>query len=196
MAKLFIAAAVAYLLTTLLVASSALALTLWAHQTGSEPLQDLVSASILHTAAACAAMGFVGGFDMFFTIWQLMRNNQLEDERRKEREEDRKLRAEERQALGEDLKAREEERKTRAEERAAERKAREEERQAEIMAREEERQAREEERAMTRRIQEEILAQLQAERVYRDEMTARVMELTYQLAGRDNGGSATPTDRE
>ena len=49
---------------------------------------------------------------------------------------------------------------------------------------------------MTRRIQEEMLAQLQAERAYRDEMTARVMELTYQLSGRDNGGSATPSDRE
>lgn len=192
MAKLFIAAAVAYLLTTLLVAGSALALTLWAHQTGSEPLQNLVSASILHTAAACAAMGFVGGFDMFFTIWQLMRNNQLEDERRKEREEDRKgreedrqTRVEERQALAEDRKARDEDRK-----------AREEERKTQAAEREAERQAREEERAMTRRIQEEILAQLQAERVYRDEMTARVMELTYQLAGRDNGGSAAPTDRE
>ena len=210
MAKLFIAAAVAYLLTTLLVAGSALVLTLWAHQTGSEPLQDLVSASILHTAAACAAMGFVGGFDMFFTIWQLMRNNQLEDERRKEREEDRKgreedrqTRVEERQALAEDRKARdedrkarEEERKTQAAEREAERQAREEERKTQAAEREAERQAREEERAMTRRIQEEILAQLQAERVYRDEMTARVMELTYQLAGRDNGGSAAPTDRE
>ena len=203
MAKLFIAAAVAYLLTTLLVASSALALTLWAHQTGSEPLQNLVSASILHTAAACAAMGFVGGFDMFFTIWQLMRNNQLEDERRKEREEDRQGREEDRQAraverqtLEDERKAREEERKTQAAERAAERQAREEERKTRAAEREAERQAREEERAMTRRIQEEILAQLQAERVYRDEMTARVMELTYQLAGRDNGGSAAPTDRE
>ncbi len=110
MARLFIAAGVAYLLVTLLAAGSALALTLWAHSTGSEALQDLVSASILHTAAACAAMGFVGGFDMFFTIWQLMRNNQLEEERRKEREEDRKAREE-------DRKMREEERKALAEER-------------------------------------------------------------------------------
>ena len=110
MARLFIAAGVAYLLVTLLAAGGALALTLWAHSTGSEALQDLVSASILHTAAACAAMGFVGGFDMFFTIWQLMRNNQLEEERRKEREEDRKAREE-------DRKMREEERKALAEER-------------------------------------------------------------------------------
>ena len=110
MARLFIAAGVAYLLVTLLAAGGALALTLWAHSTGSEALQDLVSASILHTAAACAAMGFVGGFDMFFTIWQLMRNNQLEEERRKEREEDRKAREE-------DRKTREEERKALAEER-------------------------------------------------------------------------------
>lgn len=196
MAKLFIAAGVAYLLTTLLAAAGALALTIWAHQTGSESLQNLVSASILHTAAACAAMGFVGGFDMFFTIWQLMRNNQLEDERRKERDEDRKARAEERQALEDERKTREAERKTRAEERQAERQAREDERKTQAAEREAERQAREEERAMTRRIQEEMLAQLQAERTYRDEMTARVMELTYQLAGRDNGGSATPSDRE
>lgn len=47
---------------------------------------------------------------MFFTIWQLMRNNQLEEERRKEREEDRKAREE-------DRKMREEERKALAEER-------------------------------------------------------------------------------
>lgn len=102
MARLFIAAGVAYLLVTLLAAGGALALTLWAHSTGSEALQDLVSASILHTAAACAAMGFVGGFDMFFTIWQLMRNNQLEEERRKEREEDRKAREEDRKTLAEE----------------------------------------------------------------------------------------------
>lgn len=102
MAKLFIAAGVAYLLTTLLAAGGALGLTLWAHSTGSEPLQDLVSEAILHTAAAAAAMGFVGGFDMFFTIWQLMRNNQLEDERRKEREEERRQREEDRKTRAEE----------------------------------------------------------------------------------------------
>ena len=157
MARLFIAAAVAYLLVTLLAAGGALALTLWAHSTGSEALQDVVSASILHTAAACAAMGFVGGFDMFFTIWQLMRNNQLEEERRKEREEERKTREEERKALAE-------------------------------------------ERAMSRRLQEEILSQLQEERAQRELMTARVLELSDQIAQRGNGGgngnSAAPADRE
>lgn len=171
MARLFIAAGVAYLLVTLLAAGGALALTLWAHSTGSEALQDLVSASILHTAAACAAMGFVGGFDMFFTIWQLMRNNQLEEERRKEREEDRKAREE-------DRKMREEERKTREEERIA-------------LA---------EERVLYRRFQEEILLQLQSEREQRDLMTARVLEMTDQMVRRSNGGgngnNAAPADRE
>lgn len=199
MTRLFIAAGAAYLLVTLLAAGGALALTLWAHSAGSEPLQKLVAASILHTAAACAAMGFVGGFDMFFTIWQLMRNNQLEDERRQEREEDRKARDEDRKAREEDRKALAEERKAQAEERKAqaeerkmreeERKMREEEHQAEIKARAEQ-------HAINLRIQEEILSQLQAEREQRDLITARVLELSDQIAGRGNGGSATPTDRE
>ena len=118
--RLFVASSVAYLIATLLASGGALGLTLWAHSTGDEALQKLVSASILHTAAALAAMGFVGGFDMFFTIWQFMKNNQLEEERRKEREEERKQREEAGKALAVQ---REEERKALADEREMNRRA-------------------------------------------------------------------------
>ena len=81
-------------------------------------------------------------------------------------------------------------------EREAERKAREEDRKIRAEEREEYRKARAEEHAMIRRRQEEILAQLQIERVRRDYMTARVMELTDRVIRQDNGDSADPIDRE
>ena len=57
---------------------------------------------------------------MFFTIWQFMKNNQLEEERRKEREEERKQREEAGKALAAQ---REEERKALADEREMNRQA-------------------------------------------------------------------------
>ena len=53
----------------------------------------------INTAAAVAAMGFFGGFDMIFTIWQFMRNLEAEKARDQEREQERKAREEERAAM-------------------------------------------------------------------------------------------------
>ena len=66
----------------------------------------------INTAAAVAAMGFFGGFDMIFTIWQFMRNLEAEKARDQEREQERKARDQEREE-------REQERETRQQERAA-----------------------------------------------------------------------------
>ena len=52
-------------------------------------LSDLVTAAIINTAAAVAAMGFFGGFDMIFTIWQFLRNQEAEKARNQEKEQDR-----------------------------------------------------------------------------------------------------------
>ena len=53
-------------------------------------LSDLVTAAVINTAAAVAAMGFFGGFDMIFTVWQFLRNQEAEKARNQEREEERK----------------------------------------------------------------------------------------------------------
>ena len=74
-------------------------------------VSDLVTASIINTAAAVAAMGFFGGFDMIFTIWQFLRNQEAEKAREQEREEERKARSEERKQREQERKQREEDRK-------------------------------------------------------------------------------------
>ena len=61
------------------------------------------------------------------------------------------------------------------------------------------RRARAEERALHRMVQEEILAELRAERAQREALTARVLELTEHIVNRANGnrrpddnGATTP----
>ena len=105
MNKFFIAVAILYIGCTIAAGGGALSVTVWAYNGDGRMLSDTVTASIINTAAAVAAMGFFGGFDMIFTIWQFMRNLEAEKARDQEREEERK--------------AREEERKAREEERAA-----------------------------------------------------------------------------
>ena len=61
-------------------------------------VSDTVTAAIINPAAAVAAMGFFGGFDMIFTVWQFLRNQEAERARNQEREEERKVREEERKA--------------------------------------------------------------------------------------------------
>jgi len=68
-------------------------------------VSDRVTAAIINTAAAVAAMGFFGGFDMIFTIWQFLRNQEAEHARSLEREEERKQREEERKVRDEERKA-------------------------------------------------------------------------------------------
>ena len=99
MNKFFIAVAILYIGCTIAAGIGALTVTVWAHNGDGRLLSDTVTASIINTAAAVAAMGFFGGFDMIFTIWQFMRNLEAEKARDQEREEERKSRDEERAAM-------------------------------------------------------------------------------------------------
>ena len=111
MSRLFLTAATIYVVTTVSAGAAALALTIWAYNLDGRMLSDLVTAAIINTAAAVAAMGFFGGFDMIFTIWQFLRNQEAEKARNQEREEERRVREEERKAREEQQRAREEERR-------------------------------------------------------------------------------------
>ena len=110
MSRLFLAAATIYVIATVSAGAAALALTIWAYNSDGRMLSDLVTAAIINTAAAVAAMGFFGGFDMIFTIWQFLRNQEAEKARNQEREEERKVREEERKVRDEDRKAQQAER--------------------------------------------------------------------------------------
>ena len=105
MSKRFFAIAVSYVAVTLVVGTAALLTTLWAYNVDERMVSDTVTAAIINTAAALAAMGFFGGFDMIFTIWQFLRNQEAERARNLEREEERKQREEERKQREEERKA-------------------------------------------------------------------------------------------
>ena len=161
MSRLFFVAATIYVIATVSAGAASLALTIWAYNSDGRMLSDLVTAAIINTAAAVAAMGFFGGFDMIFTIWQFLRNQEAEKARNQEREEERKVREEERKVREEERRVREEERKVRDEDRKAQ--------QAE---------------------REEIMAMLRAEHERSAELTARVMELSEIVVKRANGHDA------
>ena len=72
--------------------------TLWAYNLDERMVSDTVTGAVINTAAAVAAMGFFGGFDMIFTIWQFLRNQEAERARNREREEELKAREDERKA--------------------------------------------------------------------------------------------------
>lgn len=88
MSKIFLTAAAIYVISTVSAGAAALSLTIWAYNLDSRMLSDLVTAAIINTAAAVAAMGFFGGFDMIFTIWQFLRNQEAERTRNQEKEQD------------------------------------------------------------------------------------------------------------
>ena len=119
MSKFFFVIAATYVAVTIAAGTAALLTTLWAYNLDDRMVSDTATAAIVNTAAAVAAMGFFGGFDMIFTVWQFLRNQEAERARNQEREEERKVREEER-------KVREEERKVHEEERKAQRAEREE----------------------------------------------------------------------
>ena len=98
MSSLFFLAATIYVTTSLTVGVGALTVTVWAYNVDERMLSDLVTAAIINTAAGVAAMGFFGGFDMIFTIWQFLRNREAEKARDQEREEERNAREQERLA--------------------------------------------------------------------------------------------------
>ena len=102
MSKRFFAIAISYVVVTLAIGTAALLTTLWAYNVDERMVSDTVTAAIINTAAAVAAMGFFGGFDMIFTIWQFLRNQEAEQARNQEREEERKTRAEERKVREEE----------------------------------------------------------------------------------------------
>ena len=87
MNNLFFLAAAIYVTASLTAAVGAMTVTVWAYNVDDRMLSDLVTAAIINTAAAVAAMGFFGGFDMIFTIWQFLRNQEAEKARNQEREE-------------------------------------------------------------------------------------------------------------
>ncbi len=117
MSRLFFVAATIYVIATVSAGAASLALTIWAYNSDSRMLSDLVTAAIINTAAAIAAMGFFGGFDMIFTIWQFLRNQEAEKARNQEREEERKVREEERKVREEERKVRDADRKAQQAER-------------------------------------------------------------------------------
>ena len=103
MMRIILAAGVAfYLLSTVAMAGGVVMVTLWAYGVSMKPLADTVSAAILNGSAATLLwLAFFGGFDMFFTVWQMMQNRQQAEQHRKEKEgweEERKAQA---QALDE-----------------------------------------------------------------------------------------------
>ena len=105
MSRFFFTLAVTYVAATAVVGVAALRTTLWAYNLDDRMLSDMVTAAIINTAAAVAAMGFFGGFDMLFTIWQFLRNQEAERARNQEREDERKAREDERKAREEERKA-------------------------------------------------------------------------------------------
>ena len=110
MSKLFLTAATIYVIATVSAGAAALSLTAWAYNLDERMLSDLVTAAIINTPAAVAAMGFFGGFDMIFTVWQFLRNQEAERARNQEREEERKAREEERRVWEEERKTQQVER--------------------------------------------------------------------------------------
>ena len=196
--KVFVAIAFLYLTATVASGTAALLLTLWAYNIDDRMVSDIVTATIRNMAAALAAMGFFGGGDMFFTIWQFLRNQEAEKARNQEREEERQARhAEQEQQRAEQ----EEERQARRAEREQQRVEREEERQTLHAEREEERQARRAEREQQRVEREEhraeraeFIALLQAERARNEALTAHIMELTELVINRSNGNGANGRD--
>ena len=88
MLRIILAAGVAfYLLSTVAMAGGVAWITLWAYGVSQKPLADTVSAAILNASAATLLwLAFFGGFDMFFTVWQMMQNRQQAEQHRKEKE--------------------------------------------------------------------------------------------------------------
>ncbi len=105
MSKLFLSIAAVYVMAAVAAGVAAIATTLWAYNLDERMVSDTVTASIINTAAAVAAMGFFGGFDMLFTVWQFLRNQEAERARNLEREEERNLREQERKAREEEREA-------------------------------------------------------------------------------------------
>ena len=206
MLRIILAAGVAfYLLSTAAMAGGVAWITLWAYGVSEKPLADTVSAAILNASAATLLwLAFFGGFDMFFTVWQMMQNRQLAEQHRKEKEgweEERKAQAKAQEEQRKtQAKAQEEQRKARALELEEQRKERaqalEEERKARALELEERRKALEEQRQFQQAILEHLLAEREENRRERAQflaVVARFMELTEGMMN-GNGSSGGSDD--
>lgn len=185
--KVFVAIAFLYLIATAAAGTSALLLTLWAYNIDDRMLSDIVTATIRNTAAAMAAMGFFGGGDMFFTIWQFLRNQEAEKARNQEREEERQSRRAEQEALRTEREEQHQARRAEQEALRAEQEARRAEQEARRAEQEEQREARRAEREEHRAERAEFIALLQAERARNEALTAHILELTELVISRRNG---------
>lgn len=196
---------VLYLALTLGGGTAALVATIQIYTLWHREPPEILSASIVNTAAVFAASTFVGVLDMFMTLWTLLKSKEWEEEARKEREADRQAAAADRQeraaerevarqAAAAERELREAERESARQERAAERELRE----RELRLREAEYQInlqtlRAERDAQSQTLQA-VIQQLDTERTQRDQMTARVLDLLEQISHRSNGNGTRPSD--
>ena len=79
-------------------ATAALIFTIRIYSLFGSELPEILSATIVNTAAIFAATSFIGVLDMFMTLWTLLKSKDWEEEARKEREADRTKRETDRKA--------------------------------------------------------------------------------------------------
>ena len=216
---------VLYLALTLGGGTAALVATIQIYTLWHREPPEILSASIVNTAAVFAASTFVGVLDMFMTLWTLLKSKEWEEEARKEREADRQAAAADRQERAAERELREAEREVarqaaaqavaaERQEREAERQFREAEREAARQAAAAERELRERELRLreaeyqlnlqTLRAERDaqsqtlqaVIQQLDAERAQREQMTARVLDLLEQISHRSNGNGSRPADSD
>lgn len=129
MKTFLIISVIAYVVLTAGGAAAALTATIQIYTFWGRELPEILTAAIINTAAIFAATSFIGVLDMFMTLWTLLKSKDWEEEARKERETDRKLREKEReenrQARAAEQAVREKEREENRQARAAEQAARE-----------------------------------------------------------------------
>ena len=206
--KIFLLVSVVlYLALTLGGGTAALVATIQIYTLWHREPPEILSASIVNTAAVFAASTFVGVLDMFMTLWTLLKSKEWEEDARKEREADRQAAAADRQERAAERELREAEheaaRQAAAAEREAAREAAEAERELrarELRLREAEYQLnlqtlRAERDAQSQTLQA-VIQQLDAERAQREQMTARVLDLLEQISHRSNGNGSRPADSD
>ena len=209
---------VLYLALTLGGGTAALVATIQIYTLWHREPPEILSASIVNTAAVFAASTFVGVLDMFMTLWTLLKSKEWEEEARKEREADRRAAAADRQERAADRQAAAQAVAAERQEREAERQFREAEREAARQEREASRAAERELRERELRLREAeyqlnlqtlradrdaqsqtlqaVIQQLDAERAQREQMTARVLDLLEQISHRSNGNGSRPADSD
>ena len=213
MRVLLIVSVVLYVVLSLGGATAAAFFTIQIYTQFGRELPEILSATIVNTAAVFAATSFIGVLDMFMTLWTLLKSKDWEEEARKEREKEReervadrqvreKERVENRQRHEAELQARKAELQAREKEREENRQLREKELEVNRQARAAEQQARERELEINRQLREaELQARIQSmesERLAREqslqENRAFQQQILDQLAA-DRQAQAVMTTR-